>query len=686
MTPPRIVIVGGGFAGVKCAKTLARRLGSKGCELVLFNRENHMVFHPLLPEVAGASIDADCVAAPLRQMLSSVRCRTEDVLSIDLVAGEVEYEGHDGLARRMSYDHVVIACGRPVSIGRVPGMADHSFPLKTIGDALALRTHVMEQLEKADVCDDPDRQRWYLSFVVVGGGYSGVESAGELNDLVRGSQRFFSNTSTDAICVSIIHSRDQLLPEVSPDLRERARVMMEQAGIAVILNARVAVATPDGVVLQDGRAFRAATVVCTIGTAASPVVQRLDAPKEGGRLLTDPDLRVQGFANVWAIGDCARIVNAHDGRECPPTGQFAEREGRQAAENIVRVLRGDAARSFSYKPIGQLCAIGGRKAVAEILGVQLSGFLAWFVWRGVYLFKLPSWPRRVKVGFDWAWDLVFPRDLAHLKTDQTERVSSAHYEAGDFVFRSGDPATSLYVIEKGQVEVLRRREGEDDEQVVAVMGAGDFFGEMALIENRPRGASVRARTPVEVTVLGREVFSQVSRSLTSLRHIVSDAVKRRAKGIWLRLPVAHEILSKEPLATFVEPPPPVHLRPDQTLQDALALFREHDLDVCLVLDDREWLVGIVTRTDFLNAIEVVAALPAGQRGNVRVREFMVANPIALTRDDSSVVAAETMRDHGLKGTPIIRDRDDRRVVGYLWAEDMMYKVFERTQEVASRPA
>ena len=178
----RIIIVGGGFAGVQCARILSKKLSPELYELVLFDRENSMVYYPLLAEVAGATIGPDSVATPLRQLLPHVHCRNEEVRRIDHAASEVEYEGYDGRLRRMGFDHVVIACGSSVNLNLVPGMADHAFPLKSVGDAMALRFHVMEQLEKAEVCDDPERRRWYLSFVVVGGGFSEVEVAGELND------------------------------------------------------------------------------------------------------------------------------------------------------------------------------------------------------------------------------------------------------------------------------------------------------------------------------------------------------------------------------------------------------------------------------------------------------------------------------------------------------------------------
>ena len=223
----------------------------------------------------------------------------------------------------MHYDQLVIACGGVTNLNVVPGMADHAFPLKTIGDAAALRSQIMEQMEKAEVCSDPERRQRHLAFIVVGGGFSGAEAAGEINDLVRGSARCFRNWTCQDVKVVLLHSRDQILPEISPDLREFARQKMEKAGVTMLLNARVNLATPAGVGLADGQFVRGETIICTIGSAPAPVVERLGIPKEKGRLLTEPDMRVQGLRNVWAVGDCAYIINSHDNQAAPTTGQFA---------------------------------------------------------------------------------------------------------------------------------------------------------------------------------------------------------------------------------------------------------------------------------------------------------------------------------------------------------------------------
>lgn len=671
MSTPRIVIIGGGFGGVQCARTLRRRLSPSQAEIILFNRENHLVFSPLLADAVGSSLNLLDVVVPLRQLLPGVACRTEEVKGIDPAQRALEFEAHDGQVRRLGFDHLVLACGSVSNLNVVPGMADHAFPLKTVGDAAVLRTHILEQLEKAGVCDDPDRRRWYLSFLVVGGGYSGVETAGEINDLVRSSLRFFPSLQPADVSVTLIHSRAQLLPEISEPLREFARQKMEQAGVTVRLNTRVTLATGEGVGL-DGAFLRGGTIVCTIGSTAAPVVERLDWPKAQGRLRTESDLRLQGSDCLWAVGDCASILNAHDAQPSPPTGQFAERQGRQCAENIARALRHEALRPFHFKPLGQLCSIGGHSAVAELFGVRLSGFWAWFAWRGIYLFKLPDWSRRIQVGLDWAWLLFFPRDLSHLRTDPTDRVTHAHYEPGNLIIKQGELPASFYVIEHGEVEVVRTSPEQPAGEVLAVLGAGNFFGEGALMNDQPRSASVRARTPTEVVVMGRHVFTTVSRSLAPLRQALSQALTRRSDSFWQQRPGALDTLRSLPLAELTEPAPQPLVRPADSLQEVARLFAGDASDFYIVSRDGVRLDGIVTLTDLMRAQS------AGAPPEMPAAMFMTRDPIAIFATDTALIAASAFREHGVKYLPVVADQATRRLVGVIRARKLMARVMAAT--------
>ncbi|CAN5410149.1 hypothetical protein BH11CYA1_BH11CYA1_36720 [soil metagenome] len=697
----QILILGGGFAGVKCARRLRSQLPEELYNIVVFNRENHMVFHPLLAEVASAAVQPKDVGAPLRQLLHKVQCRTEDILNIDLDNSLVEYEAHDGKRRQMKYDQVVIACGNAPKLALVPGMDEHAFGLKTIGDALALQAHIMQQLEKAEVCDDLDRKRWYLSFIVVGGGFSGVEVAGEINDLLHKSLRFFENIKPEDISVTMIHSREQILPEVSESLRLRAKAQMEAAGVKILLGSQACRATPDGIALKDGRILPGGTIVCTIGTSVLPIVERLSVLKTNGRIAVKPDMSVPGHSNAWAIGDCAAIVNALDNQLCPTVAQFAERQGVQVADNILRSLQGKPSKPFSFKMQGQLCSIGGRNAIAEISGLHISGFVGWFIWRGVYLMKLPSISQQIKVGLEWGFDLIFPRTLAHLRADPSKRVSRAFYAAGDYIFNEGDAASEFFMIEEGEVEVVKMPEVKGDNisntsgaisgaaagaasspifrfsssaapDVLAVLGPGDFFGEAALLNDRPRNASVRARTDVEVVVLGRSIFSQISLALTPLRDAVAKAVKRRASP--KSLDEYRQALASIPLSSVSDALPGAPLRSGDTMENAIERINKHRLDFCCVVNSSGRLTGIVTRSDLLTAIDVATALQGKKAADITVQEIMVKDPIAITLEDTTLLALLTMREHGLKRVPVLESRANRTPVGYVRIENIMDQV------------
>lgn len=666
----RIIVIGGGFGGVECAKVLRKKLNSDEAQIVLFNRENYMVFQPLLAEVVGASLSPEPVSVPLRQMLPGVYCRTEDITHIHMDNSYVEYSGDRSRIGRMEYDHLVIASGSDVNMGQVPGMADHSYPLKTVGDAIALRSHIIQQMENAEISDDTSRRPWYLSFVIVGGGFSGVEVAGEINDFIKDTYKFYRNISKEDVKVTLVHSREQILPEVCSSLRDFAKERMEKEGINMVLGHRVAYVTKEGVGLKDGSFIKGATVVCTVGNAPVKVVDKLDAEKERGRLLTEPDMRLKGRTNVWAVGDCALIVNSYDNEMSPSTGQFAERQGKQTARNILRAMEGEETRPFSYRPIGQLCAIGGKNAVAVFFGLHISGFLAWFLWRTVYLSKLPKLSHKIKVGFDWAWEIFYARDISHARIIQTERISRSHLIAGDYVFKKGDPSNNFYIVEEGEVEVIKTNEQTGEDKVIARLGKGDFFGEMALLEHRKRNSSVRAKTNVELLAIGRKVFEQISGTLAPFKDFLSEAIKRRSVDIWQKIPAAHEILKDVSLSVFIKPLI-MKLSPDDTFEKAVKSLGGEEVDFCCVLDKSNKVVGVITRTDLFRAVET------GVKPHDKVSAVMTANPIVVSETDGPELVASTMREHNLKWVPVVDNLSSLYLKGIIRRDTMIGYVLER---------
>jgi NADH dehydrogenase len=612
-------------------------------------------------------------------MLPGVECRTERVQRIDLSSSEIEFDDGKGALTPFHYDHVVIACGAESNLGIIPGMSEHAFAFKVMSDAIDLRQQIVRQMESAEATTDPDLRRWHLSFVIVGAGFSGVEVAGEINELVRSSTRFYRNFRKEDVVVSLVHSQDQILPEVAPKLREFARKKMEKAGITMLLNTRAVAATHEGVELNDGRMLTGGTIVCTIGTAISPIVQALDVPKERGRICSTPEMRIEGQTNAWAIGDCAYIINAFDNKPAAPTGQFAERQGRQAALNLVRLLHGEATRPFRFKALGQLCSIGGYEAVAEMLGVHVSGFLAWLMWRGVYLFKLPTWSRRIKVALDWSWDVLFPRDLSFLNTDTAQRATHAYYRPGDFIHRQGELARTFSIIEEGEVDVLQKDSQTSDTKVVAVLGKGDFFGEGALLGNRPHETSIRARTAVRLRQIGNALFSEIAGSFAPLRDLLVKAVTR-GSDFWRRLPLSKSMLEGESIASFLDPLPAQLLTTESTLADAVNALNESATGNLLVLDEKQRLWGTLDRGDLYQIIGRIAVTSTETRGDVshlKLSDLLSPNSIYVALEDSAFVASATMLDHGISWLPVVKSKDDPRPVGFLRGEKISKHMIER---------
>lgn len=419
MSDPRnLLIVGGGFAGITLARRLEHRL-PRGWKLTLVSQDNFITYNPLLPEVVGASIMPGHVVAPLRQMIHCSSVCMAQVSEIDLESRTVHYLGEG--TGRMRYDQLVLAVGVHSNLHLVKGMAQNALPLKTLGDALFLRNRIIARLEQAELQPDVEARRWLTTFVVIGGGFSGVETAGELVDFLAASLRYYPRIRREDIRVVLLHGQDRLLPELSRTLGEFAFRKMQMQGLEVRLNARAVRIDDRHVTLADGELIAAGTVISTIGTVTNPLVHELPLPLDRGRIVTNPDMSVPGFPGVWALGDCAAVPNARDGRTSPPTAQFAARQAQVLARNILAGIGDRATQPFDYKPVGQLSTIGHNKAVAELFGLRISGFIAWLLWRGVYLLKIPTLARKARLFLEWNWAMFFPPDIAHLGFRRTRR-------------------------------------------------------------------------------------------------------------------------------------------------------------------------------------------------------------------------------------------------------------------------
>ncbi len=411
----RVVVLGGGYAGAYCAQALERTLAGRDADVLLVDRNNFFVFYPLLVEAGTGSLEPRHTVVEIRAFLKRTRFKMAEVLDVDLHEGRVTYRiAGLGTVETARFDHLVVALGSVPRLPDVPGLSRYGFQIKSLPDAVALRDRGIQLLEAADACHEPERRRTLLHLVVVGGNFTGAEVAGEFHVFLRRATRHYPSLRPEDIQVTLVERTDGILGALGPDMSAYAALQLRRRGIDVRLGVTVVEVGPESVTLSDGACLAASTTIWCAGIAPNPLVERLALPKdELGYVACQPDLRVKGFENVWSIGDVANNP-APDGTPYPATAQQAVRQGAHLARSLRRVLDGRAPAVYEHRSLGSLVALGCRTGVAEVLGVRLSGFPAWFLWRSVYLLKMPGWSRKVRVALDWTLDLVFPRETVQL--------------------------------------------------------------------------------------------------------------------------------------------------------------------------------------------------------------------------------------------------------------------------------
>jgi NADH dehydrogenase len=426
----RIVVLGGGFAGVAVAHRLEKRLRkSDDAEITVVSRDNFTLFTPMLPEVSSGGIETRHIVTPVRAQLRRSRFVLGEIARIDLDARTLEAQHPiTGDVSRLGYDQLVLALGSVTSTFGIPGVLEHTLPLKSLEDAEALRNRVVAALEQAVVTQDPAARERLLTFAVVGGGYTGCECAGELVDFFHSILPFYKPLGLRDVRMILIEAGKALLPDLPEAMGRYTTRNLARRHVELIIGDGVTSIDADGIALQSGKRIGTSTTVWSAGVRPSPVLK--DLPVEharNGGIVVGQDMAVGGRPGVWALGDCAWIPmkpNAHlsdKGAWYPATAQHAIREGPVLADNIVASLRGEPTKPFSYTTMGTMASLGARSGVAALPGgFVLKGFLAWVLWRSYYLLRLPGWDRRLRVAFDWTLGLLFPRDIAELRL-YTER-------------------------------------------------------------------------------------------------------------------------------------------------------------------------------------------------------------------------------------------------------------------------
>jgi NADH dehydrogenase len=415
----RILILGGGFGAVYTALGLEKALRPEDrAEVTLINPENFFLFTPMLAEIVSSQIDTSHAVNPFRRMFRRTRFIEGRAVAIDPAARSVTVLHPNDEQREYPYDHLVVAVGSQTGYFGMADVEQHAYTAKTLGDAILLRNRAIALLELAEIERDPAARAELLTLVVAGGGFTGVEIAGEINDLVRRASRFYPSVHEHEIRIMLVEAKSRILPEFDGGLAAFATERLRAAGVEVRTDTMVTGATDREVRVKDGAPIPTRTLIWNTGVAPNPFVTASPLPKTGrGWIKVGADMQVEGMPGVWALGDCAQIPDVlHPGHVQPALAQHAIREGPRLAQNIVASMCGEPTRPFRYRTLGQLATIGQHNGIGTVGPVRLSGFVAWAVWRTYYLWRLPRLEKRLRVATDWTVDLLFGRDISQIET------------------------------------------------------------------------------------------------------------------------------------------------------------------------------------------------------------------------------------------------------------------------------
>ncbi len=435
----RILILGGGFGGIEVLRQLQKAFQDDvAVDITLISRDNFFLFTPMLPEVSSGMIETRHILTPVRTFCKRAKFYEANVQSIDLKNKDVVIAhaiGNQTRSHILKYDYLVLALGDKTNFFGMTEVANNALTMKSIGDAIVLRNHVISMLEQADVeHEDLELRRSLMTFVIVGGGFSGVEAAGELNDFVRESiEHFYHNLDRMDARIILVNSGGRILPEVTEDLAQFALQQLRKNGVEVMLNTRLIDATQDSVKLNNGSLISCNSLIWAGGALPDKLIGNLSCDHDkSGRIVANKYLEINGYENgAFVVGDCACITDPHTGNPYPPTAQHALRQAKVATKNIIFAINGkpnDRKISFDYKTKGMMALIGKRNGVGILLGLKVHGFTAWFLWRLYYLGNLPTVEKKLRVTVDWTIDLFFKRDVSRLRTFTEESSVKASTE------------------------------------------------------------------------------------------------------------------------------------------------------------------------------------------------------------------------------------------------------------------
>ncbi len=408
-----ILVLGGGFGGVTAARHLERLLGGRDdVAITLVSRENYFVLTPLLFEACSGTLELRHCAQPIRPALRRARFIEATVEGVDVERRVVHATTSSGVAYDLPYDHLVVALGGTTNQSLIPG-SHHALTFKSMSDALVLRNHLIERFERADAAVDSTDRRWCLTTIVVGGGLVGVELLGELTAFAEDILRYYPRIRHDELRFHLFEAGARILPELDPKLADAAAAVLRRRGADLRAGTPVRAIEPDRVQLAD-ESIDAGTIILAAGIVPNEAAASIPVAHDGrGRIAVDATLRSASHPEVWALGDCAAIAGP-DGRPYPALAQYATREARQLARNVAAALDGRPPTPFHFNSLGTMASLGHTRAVASVMGVRITGFLAWWFRRTYYLFQMPRWDRRLRMMLDWTVALLFRPDVTRV--------------------------------------------------------------------------------------------------------------------------------------------------------------------------------------------------------------------------------------------------------------------------------
>ena len=431
----KIVILGSGFAAVECAKKLENEFGNDPeIELVMIGEDNFLLFTPMLPQVASGMIETRHIVFPIRTICKKTKFYEGRIKNVDPYGKLVTIWGTgDKRSISIHYDFLVVALGSETNFFGMADVEKNAYTMKTLNDAVMLRNRIIDMLEQAENETNPILRKSFLNFVVVGGGFAGIETAGELMDLLLDVRKYYPSIQKDDLKVIVLEAMGEILPGFNKKLAEFAKQKLKERGIDIQLKKAVTSfdgnevtiktldETPkDSIDQSEINSIITKTLIWTAGITPVNTIKRSMFKTEKGKIVVNNFLEVPKFPGVFAIGDCALFVDPITNRPFPPTAQIAEAQAKMAAKNLISLIKNSEKEKFVYHSKGQLAIIGKRTGIATFLGMNISGFLAWLIWRNVYLSKIPTFDKKTRVFLDWMIDLFFDRDVSRLKIMKRE--------------------------------------------------------------------------------------------------------------------------------------------------------------------------------------------------------------------------------------------------------------------------